>query len=171
MNNSTAIMATRRIYPLTGNTRVIAISIMLALCVVLLSACGGVPKRENIGLQISATSDVNPDLQGRPSPIILHVFELNSEEQFNRLDYMSLTQSSGAPLGPDLLGKTRLVLSPGDTQPLPLELNPQTTFIGLVAGYRDIDNAAWRISVPILQGKTKGITVTLEQQSITMVSN
>jgi len=146
-------------------TRLLIISILMA-SMVLLSSCGGAPKRENVGLQISATADVNPDLQGRPSPIILHVLELNSEEQFNRLDYMSLTQSSGAALGPDLLGKTRLVLSPGDNRNLPLELNPQTTFIGLVAGYRDIDNAAWRTSVPVTQGDTKGISIMLEHQSI-----
>ena len=79
---------------------------------------------------------------------------------------MSLTQSSGAALGPDLLGKTRLILSPGDSRQLPLELNPQTTFVGLVAGYRDIDNASWRTSIPITQGDTKGINITLEHQSI-----
>lgn len=147
-------------------TRLLIISILMATTMLLLSSCGGAPKRENVGLQISATADVNPDLQGRPSPIILHVLELNSEEQFNRLDYMSLTQSSGAALGPDLLGKTQLVLSPGDNRQMPLELNPQTTFIGLVAGYRDIDNASWRTSIPITQGETKGIYITLEHQSI-----
>jgi len=49
---------------------------------------------------------------------------------------------------------------------LPLELNPMTTAIGLVAGYRDIDNAAWRKTLPITQGKTKGISITLEQTQI-----
>jgi type VI secretion system protein VasD len=153
--------------PIATLAHLLMISILMAATMILFSGCGGAPKRENVGLQISATADVNPDLQGRPSPIILHVLELNSEEQFNRLDYVSLTQSSGAALGPDLLGKTRLVLSPGDNRNLPLELNPQTTFIGLVAGYRDIDNAAWRTSIPITQGDTKGINITLEHQSIT----
>ena len=153
--------------PIASLARLMMISILMATTMILFSGCGGAPKREEVGLQISATADVNPDLQGRPSPIILHVLELNSEEQFNRLDYVSLTQSSGAALGPDLLGKTRLILSPGDSRQLPLELNPQTTFIGLVAGYRDIDNAAWRTSIPISQGDTKGISITLEHQSIT----
>lgn len=152
-------------------TRVIASGMILTMCVAMLAGCAGAPKPENIGIQISATSDVNPDLQGRPSPVILHVLELNSEEQFNRLDYMSLTQPSGAALGQDLLGKTRLTLSPGDSQQLPLELHPQTTFIGLVAGYRDIDNAVWRTTIPVVQGKTKGATVTLAKQSITTSVN
>ncbi|MCF6263447.1 MAG: type VI secretion system lipoprotein TssJ [Xanthomonadales bacterium] len=151
----------------TAILRMLTLSIIVTTILVMLSACGSAPKREKIGLQISASSDVNPDQQGRPSPIILHVLELNSEEQFNRLDYMSLTQSSGTALGPDLLGKTRLVLSPGDSQQLPLELNPQTTFLGLVAGYSNIDNATWRTSIAISQGKTDGLRISLGQKSIT----
>jgi type VI secretion system protein VasD len=79
---------------------------------------------------------------------------------------MSLTQPSGAALGPDLLGKNQMVMQPGASQELPMELNPLTTAIGLVAGYRDIDNATWRKTIPITQGDTKGISITLEQQAI-----
>jgi type VI secretion system protein VasD len=134
---------------------------------VLLGACAGAPPApEELDMQISTTADVNPDLQGRPSPIILHILELSSTEQFNRLDYMNLTQPSGAALGADLLSKNQMVLQPGDSKSMPMELNPQTTAIGLVAGYRDIDNAVWRTDIAITQGSTKGITVTLEQQQI-----
>ena len=140
--------------------------LMVITMLVLLSACGGAPKREALDMQLNATADVNPDMQGRPSPIILHILELGSTEQFNRLDYMSLTQPSGAALGADLLGKNQLVLQPGDSKPLPMELNPMTTAIGLVAGYRDIDNAVWRKVIPVTQGSTKGISITLEQQQI-----
>ena len=144
-----------------------ALIILLSISItVLLSACGGAPKREKLDMQVTATADVNPDNQGRPSPIILHILELSSTEQFNRLDYMSLTQPSGAALGADMLGKNQLVLQPGASQAVPMELNPQTTTIGLVAGYRDIDNAGWRTSIPITQGDTKGISITLEQQKI-----
>jgi len=145
-------------------------SIMIGLLTIammgLLSACAGAPKRESLGMQISATADVNPDMQGRPSPIILHIMELNSTEQFSRLDYMGLTQPSGAAMGAELLGKNQLVLQPGETKSLPMDLNPMTTAIGLVAGYRDIDNAAWRKIVPVTQGKTKSISITLEQTQI-----
>lgn len=146
--------------------RLISHMLLIAMCIAFLSACASAPERANISFQFNASSEVNPDLQGRPSPVILHVLELNSEEQFNRLDYQSLTQPSGAALGIDLLSKTRLELSPGETKPLPIELNPQTTFIGLVAGFRDIDNAIWRATVPIVQGQTKSVSVTLEKQSI-----
>ena len=143
------------------------VSLMVIAMLGLLSACAGAPKKETMDMQVTATVDVNPDMQGRPSPIILHIMELSSDEQFSRLDYMGLTQPSGAGLGTDLLGKNQLVLQPGDTKALPMELNPMTSAIGLVAGYRDIDNAAWRKVIPITQGSTKGISITLEQTQIT----
>lgn len=145
-----------------------AMTSLLAIAILgLLSACAGAPKKELMDMQVTASADVNPDMQGRPSPIILHIMELSSDEQFNRLDYMGLTQPSGAGLGADLLGKNQLVLQPGDSKALPMELNPMTSAIGLVAGYRDIDNAAWRKVIPITQGSTKGISITLEQTQIT----
>jgi type VI secretion system protein VasD len=139
----------------------------------LLSACASAPpKPEPVDMQITATADVNPDMQGRPSPVILHIIELSSTEQFNRLDYMGLTQPSGAGLGADLLGKNQMVLQPGETKSLPMELNAMTSAIGLVAGYRDIDNATWRKVIPVTQGSTKGISITLEQtQIVTTVSD
>ena len=104
------------------------ISLLMVASSILLSACAGAPpppEPTTLDMQISASVDVNPDMQGRPSPIILHIIELNSTEQFNRLDYMSLTQPTGAALGPELLGKNQLVLQPGNSQALPMELNPQ----------------------------------------------
>jgi len=151
--------------------RFVARGVVIGMCLGLLAGCAGTPKPAKVDAQVTASSDVNPDLQGRPSPVILHIFELNSQEQFNRLDYMSLTQPSGAALGPDLLSKTQLILSPGDSQQLPLELNAQTTFIGLVAGFRNIDNAVWRTTVPVVQGSTKGVNVALTKQSITTTVN
>ena len=74
------------------------IAILAVAIMALLGACAGAPKREKLDMQVSATADVNPDMQGRPSPIILHIMELSSTEQFDGLDYMSLTQPSGAAL-------------------------------------------------------------------------
>jgi type VI secretion system protein VasD len=146
--------------------RATVLSLVTVTTVLLLSACAGAPKKEKLGLSINATADVNPDMQGRPSPVILYIFELNSVEQFNGLDYVGLTQPSGAALGTSLLAKKQEILQPGTSSELPLELDPQTTIIGLVAGYRDIDNATWRTSVPINQGKTKQLSITLNQQQI-----
>ena len=145
--------------------RILCMALIVGVAV-LLSACAAPPKLASLNLQINTTADVNPDLQGRPSPVILYILELSSDVQFNRLDYRSLTQSSSAALGPDLLSKNQQVLQPGDNRVIPLELNAQTAAIGFLAGYRDNDNAIWRASVTIAQGDTKGVSVSLQQQQI-----
>jgi len=147
--------------------QVLKFSLLSVAMLGLLGACaGGPPPPEVISVHIRATGDVNPDMQGRPSPIILHVMELKSTEQFNRLDYMSLTQPSGAAMGAELVNKNQMVFQPGESKSVPIELNPQTTAIGIVAGYRDIDNAAWRKVIPVTQGVTMGINIILEQTQI-----
>lgn len=139
----------------------------LTFMVLLLAACASAPKKESLTVSVQATADVNPDLQGRPSPIIVHIMELKSAELFNSLDYMGLTNASGTGLGADLVGRSQLVLSPGELRQLPLELDAATTHIGLVAGYRNIDNATWRQVVPIMQGKSRSVSVNLSQAQLT----
>ena len=148
-------------------------ALLIIAMMALLSACASAPPEpEKLDMQISAAEDVNPDMQGRPSPVIVHIMELSSTEQFSTLDYMSLTSSSGTALGTTLLSKNQMVLQPGENKQIPMELDPLTTALGVVAGYRDIDNATWRTSIAITQGSTKGITITLgQQQIVTAVSN
>jgi len=141
-------------------------SLLVVAMVVLLSGCAAPPKAATLNLNINTTADVNPDNQGRPSPVILYILELSTDVQFNRLDYRSLTQSSSGALGPDLLSKTQQVLQPGDNRIIPMELNAQTAAIGFLAGYRDNDNAIWRSSVTVAQGETRTINVSLQQQQI-----
>jgi len=148
----------------TGSAVRALICLFLALA---LAACASAPKKEVLTLSLQATADVNPDLQGRPSPVVVHILELKSTEQFNSLDYMSLTDPNGASLGADLVNRSQVVLSPGGTHATTLELDPAVTSIGFVAGYRDIDNATWRLAVPITQGQTKSVNVTLGQVQMT----
>lgn len=138
----------------------------LLFLALVLAACASAPKKATLTLSAQATADVNPDLEGRPSPIILHIMELKSAELFNSLDYMGLADPSGGALGTDLVNRSQVVLSPGAARQIPMELDAATTAIGLVAGYRNMDNATWRQVVPITQGKTSSVTVTLGQAQL-----
>jgi type VI secretion system protein VasD len=144
--------------------------IALAL-LALLSACAGAPKKETLTLAISATEDVNPDLQGRASPIVLHILTLKSAEQFNALDYQSLASASSGALGADQLARDQVVLSPGSSRSMELELDAGTQAIGLVAGYRDLNNSSWRQAVTISPGSTKSITVNLTKSMLETSTN
>ena len=154
------------------NNSAIARRLIAALLAALLAACaGGPPKKEPMMLTLQAAAEVNPDLQGRPSPVVVQILELKSLELFNSLDYMSLSDPSGAALSADLLNRNQVVLSPGASRQMELELDASTQAIGLIAGYRDIDNATWRQAVPISPGETKSITVNLGQAQMTTTTN
>lgn len=136
---------------------------LMTTLILSLAACAGAPKKQGLSVSIQAAEDVNPDQQGRPSPIVVYVIELKSAETFKNLDFAGLTNASGAALGADRLNSTQTVVSPGGMQMLALEIDPSVTVIGVVAGYRDIDNATWRQAVPVVPGKTDNIVVQLGQ--------
>ena len=138
---------------------------LMVLAMALLAACGGAPKTQSMTVTVNATESVNPDMQGRPSPIVVHVYELRSGDQFSGLDYFSLTNNVQATLSGDLVAQQQHVMTPGSNRVLELELSAQTTALGFVAGYRDMDNAIWRQVVPVGE-KTKAIVVTLDQQQL-----
>ena len=143
--------------------------IIYSMLIIGLVSCGGAPVKHSFGIRITAATDVNPDLQARPSPIILHVLELTAIDEFNRADFFALTQNDAAALGGDVLTKTELILTPGSSREIQLELNQQAAYLGLVAGYRDIDNAQWRLSQKIAPGKSDWISIEVGHKQISIV--
>jgi type VI secretion system protein VasD len=135
-----------------------------------LSSCGGTPetKTHTLQIRISATTDVNPDVEARPSPIILHVLELTGIDEFNRADYFSLTRQDANALGGDVLSKTEIILTPGASKTIEMELKQKAAYLGFVGGYRDIDNSRWRISQEVTPGSTDWIAVELGKQQVTI---
>ncbi len=143
--------------------------LILSLLVFGLASCGGAPKKHSLNIRISASSDVNPDLNSRPSPVILHVLELSAIDEFNRADFFALTQNDAAALGGDVLNKTEIILTPGSSRETVLELDQQAVYLGFVAGYRDIDNSRWRVSQAVVPGKTDWVSVKIARQQIEII--
>jgi type VI secretion system protein VasD len=141
---------------------------VIAALAISLASCGGAPKKHGLDIRISATADVNPDSETRPSPVILHVLELTSIDQFNRADYFALTEDDASALGGDVLNKTEIILTPGAFKEIALELDEQIAYLGFVAGYRDIDNSRWRVAQEIIPGKTDWIAVIIGKQQISI---
>lgn len=143
----------------------------IVLSAAILAACGAAPKERSMTMQITASSDVNPDLQSRPSPVVLHVLELSSIDEFNRASFFELTENATAVLGGDMLNKTEIILTPGGSRSSTLDLGESVAYIGLVAGYRDIDNARWRLSHQLVPGRTGSIVVHIGKQHVSITDS
>lgn len=119
----------------------------LALLVLAMAGCLSTPpKPSNVKLTLRATSDVNPDGNGRPSPVVVRVYQLKTDVAFAGAEFFALYDDEKKALGADLIAKSdEFTLGPGDSNPAPIAVAPDAKFIGVIAAFRDYRNAQWRV--------------------------
>lgn len=98
-------------------------------------------------LQIATTPDANPDARRRASPLVLRVYELSGHALFDTADFLALFERDRETLGAEMLGKEEWVMPPGTLRTLERKLAPEVRHLGIVAGYRDLERARWRLVV------------------------
>jgi type VI secretion system protein VasD len=141
----------------------------------LLTACGSKPpKPEPARLRIVAGADANPDSSGRPSPVVVRVFQLRADGEFAAADFFALYDKEKETLGQSLIARQEYVLVPGETRQLELSLDPQARYVGAVAAFRDIRSARWRVLTRAPEKKLTdlfkkdGVTISVEKDSLTL---
>ena len=60
-----------------------------------------------------------------------------------------MAERAQATLGADLIDQDEVLLQPGGQLRLERPLDPATRQVGLVVGYREIDQAQWRSVLPV----------------------
>lgn len=142
----------------------------LLACLVLAVATGcatpGQPAM--VELSVMPSADLNPDANGRPSPVVLRVYRLASDSAFQAADFFQLYEQEAATLGPDLLGRDELMLLPGEGQNLLRRLEPDTRFVGVAVFYRDFETAGWRALAPVAPDGTTKLTASVEALSVSL---
>ena len=127
----------------------------------LLSRCGSAPPPPPVlTLTIQAGADQNPDPGGHPAPVAIRIYELTATPAFERADVFALIDRQAETLGADYVASDEVIVAPGEQRTIMRELKPNTRFIGVIALFRAIDQASWRVDVPAApHGPTK---LTLE---------
>jgi type VI secretion system protein VasD len=181
VENASRLCPTRRWRGVVSSVIAYAASVAL---LGLISACGSddkpppAPKPEaepvvmaptgaKAEVTLVATPVVNPDPTGRPSPIAFTLYQLSSPAPFKDLDAFALFDNDKQSLGPTLLSTFDAILDPGGARAITTELNPKATYFGVVATYRDYQNAKWRAMLPILARDTK-LRVTFKSAGVEM---
>ena len=138
----------------------------IAGMMVLLSACASGPP-EDIVLKgsMNAVETVNPDVQGRPSPLVIKIYQLKAKDKFELAGFFELFDQADATLGADMLGVEDVMMTPGEIRSYEGVVNPNTRFIGVVGAYRDINQAQWRAVVPMPE---KNILKFLQRNPLTI---
>lgn len=124
---------------------------MFVACGVLaLAACASKPPKPSpTQAVVIASADVNPDSMGRPSPVVVRIYQLSGDAQFNDAGFFALYDNEQATLGSSLIMRDERTLFPGQRVSLDLALSPETHFLGVAAAYRDVRTARWRAVVGV----------------------
>ncbi len=122
------------------------LSLLMLLVFGLLSGCSSV---STIEATMQADMRLNPDLNGRPSPLVVRLYELKSLSVFNNADFFNLFEQDVALLGDELQMRDEFAFQPGETKTLQRDLRPDTRFLAIIGAYRDIENARWRNSIEV----------------------
>ena len=117
----------------------------LAGIALLLYACAAKPpKPADTFAVLSASADVNPDADGRPSPVVVRIYQLRGDSEFSGSAFMALYDKDKETLGASLISREEQTLFPGQQMEMKLPLSPEAVFIGVYAGFRDFQSTRWR---------------------------
>ncbi|SAK51095.1 type VI secretion system lipoprotein TssJ [Caballeronia ptereochthonis] len=123
-----------------------------------------------VRINVNALDKVNPDHTGRPSPVLVRVYELKATAAFDSADFFTLYGRDQATLGADLNAKNEFLLKPGDSQSVEQTVQPGTKFVAVVAAYRDIERSRWRATVPVPPNQTTVLTVRVDRADVSIAA-
>ena len=115
----------------------------------------------NIAVNVSSAADVNPDSSGRPSPIVARIYELSGTDRFSKADIFQLLDHDKDGLGGEMLDRTELMLQPGEARTVKLAIKDGAKYLGVIAGYRDVDHADWRTMTVLPESEDTSTLVTV----------
>ncbi|MFJ2379730.1 type VI secretion system lipoprotein TssJ [Pseudomonas protegens] len=144
-----------------------ALTVLMALA--LLTGCASMSPYSTLtklNLKLSASDRLNPDLNGRPSPIVVRLMELKHPVAFENADFFSLYERARESLAPDLVASEELELRPGESLDFKLRVEDGSRFVGVLAAYRDLPESQWRYVVQLTPQEVTEVGLILDQSGI-----
>jgi type VI secretion system protein VasD len=141
------------------------------LAVVLVAGCAAeeaAPPPTELHLALSAVPSLNPDKDGRPSPVVVRLFELTTPTEFNQADFFDLFDNDRATLGDALVATDELEVLPADKRSLDRTLDPRTRFVGFLAAFREVEVSSWRAVAPVTPNAVNALALTLDSLSVSV---
>ena len=119
-------------------------------------------------LTLIAMDDVNPNVAGVPSPIMVIFYELAEPQGFEGAEFSQLFYDDGSTLGTDVRARVEYRVEPGQIVRTNRVLDPDTRHLGFVAGYREIERAEWRILSEVEPFSTREHVLVVGARSLSL---
>lgn len=139
--------------------------VLLLTAALAAAGCGSAPAKPVAAkAKISAAADVNPNSEGRASPIHVRIFQLKEDGAFMGADFWALVDKEQETLGPSLVQRLEYDLSPGESKEFDLKIAPEARVLGVMAEYNDYRNAQWRV---VAQAPNKSLLDLVKKDRVT----
>lgn len=119
-----------------------------------------------VRVTVVAAPDVNPDLTGRASPIVVRAYELKSSGVFSGASFIELFEKDRELLAADAQNREVLQLMPNGSVSFDREIKADTSHIAFFAAYRDWQHARWSALTEVPVNKTSNLLVRVEKLTI-----
>jgi type VI secretion system protein VasD len=113
---------------------------------------------------------LNPNSQGRASPVVVRIFDLAAAQPFESVDFQALFDHPGDSLKVDLIAQEELVLRPGEILERNRTLQPGVRALGVAAAFRDLGHALWHLTILVKPGRRNFLLIDLDQDAIRLDS-
>ena len=149
---------------------------LVTLTVLVLGGCASHPPDERVPTRasLSATQDVNPDINGRPSPVVVRIFQLRGDGEFQVADFPSLYAHEKESLGASLIVSQEFELRPGDHLDTRIPVARGARYVGAIAAYRDLSASQWRVLRPRPSHSlfvSESVVVNVDRNTLTLSVN
>lgn len=148
-------------------TRFLSAAVLAALAA--LGGCSALSPNSDLtklDLSLQGSDRLNPDLNGRPSPVVIRLLELKHPVAFENADFFSLYQRPKEALSPDMVIQEELELRPGEQRDLKLFVQDGSRHVGVLAAYRDLPESSWRFVIPLQPKVQNRIELRLDERGI-----
>ena len=146
---------------------------LILIATVWLSSCSLFHTEPHANITLTSAQYLNPDINGRPSPVVIIIYQLKNAYNFKQADSTSLMANSGSILQGDLIDKNSIEIRPDSTQSIIQKLDPDTQYLGIVAEYRNSTTESWHkvVQLDSSGGERADITINLESQGFTVTTS
>ncbi len=128
-------------------------------------------EKTKLDLTITMAADLNPDQNGRPSPVVVRIYSLKSPSIFENTDYVSLYYNDKQVLSADFSGMEEHDFRPSQVFKAQLEFDEQASFVGFLVAFQDIEQSRWRMVLPLERKQHNDIHLKLTRNSIVLVQD
>lgn len=154
-----------RIRKTTWSAAALAAALALAAC----SSAPKPPPPTTIRLTVIGAKALNPDPSGRPSPVMLRLYQLGPSDAFANADFFQVMDQDKATLGPTLLDRQELAAQPDNRQTVTIQPKPDVKTLAIAAAFRAYEEAGWRALQPVEPNKANNFVLTAKGSTISLV--